>query len=121
MRKKMDKSSPSSLCLCQCLAAAKLIGTFVPPPVFLKLLLDRVNTPHSSACSWAPLMVLAAVLQGCSKPLLKPHLQQIADTLVQPSVCQEYQQVSGVGWALDVVDLFLTSLPENECSSSNLV
>lgn len=97
----------SSSVLSQCLAAGKLIGTFVPPPVFLKLLLDHVNAPHSSAHPWAPLMVLTAVLEGCSKPLLKPHLQQIADTLVQPSVCQEYQQVSGDGWASDVVDLFL--------------
>lgn len=39
-------------------------------------------------------MVLAAVLGGCSGDLLKPHLQKIADTLVQPDVCQEYQQVS---------------------------
>lgn len=39
-------------------------------------------------------MVLAAVLGGCPKPLLKPHLEQIANTLAQPDVCQEYQQVS---------------------------
>eukprot|EP00064_Thunnus_orientalis_P011048 superscaffoldBa00001557_g11078 len=75
-----------------CLAAAKLLGTFVPPAVFLKLLLDHVTTSSSSAHPWAPLMVLAAALGGCSKPLLKPHLQQIANTLAQPDVCQEYQQ-----------------------------
>uniref|UniRef100_A0A8C8DHG9 Dynein axonemal assembly factor 5 n=1 Tax=Oryzias sinensis TaxID=183150 RepID=A0A8C8DHG9_9TELE len=102
-----------------CLAAAKLIGTFVPPPVFLKLLLDRVNTPHSSACSWAPLMVLAAVLQGCSKPLLKPHLQQIADTLVQPSVCQEYQQVVYLQQLLACVDVLLRQC-ESDCGAVSL-
>uniref|UniRef100_A0A3P9HKG3 Dynein axonemal assembly factor 5 n=1 Tax=Oryzias latipes TaxID=8090 RepID=A0A3P9HKG3_ORYLA len=102
-----------------CLAAAKLIGTFVPPPVFLKLLLDRVNTPHSSACSWAPLMVLAAVLQGCSKPLLKPHLQQIADTLVQPSVCQEYQQVVYLQQLLACVDVLLHQC-ESDCGAVSL-
>uniref|UniRef100_A0A3B4U6T4 Dynein axonemal assembly factor 5 n=1 Tax=Seriola dumerili TaxID=41447 RepID=A0A3B4U6T4_SERDU len=75
-----------------CLAAAKLLGTFVPPAVFLKLLLDHVTTPYSSSHPWAPLMVLAAMLGGCSKPLLKPHLEQIANTLAQPDVCQEYQQ-----------------------------
>uniref|UniRef100_A0A3Q4G3X0 Dynein axonemal assembly factor 5 n=1 Tax=Neolamprologus brichardi TaxID=32507 RepID=A0A3Q4G3X0_NEOBR len=77
-----------------CLAAAKLIGTFVPPPVFLKLLLDHVASPHSSSHPWAPLMVLAAVLGGCSRPLLKPHIQQVANALAQPDVCQGYQQVS---------------------------
>ncbi|KAK1877155.1 Dynein assembly factor 5 axonemal [Dissostichus eleginoides] len=76
------------------LAAAKLLGTFVPPAVFLKLLLDHVTNLSSSSHPWAPLMVLAAVLGGCSKPLLKPHLQEIANKLAQPDVCQEYQQVS---------------------------
>ncbi|XP_022051018.2 dynein axonemal assembly factor 5 isoform X2 [Acanthochromis polyacanthus] len=78
-----------------CLAAAELLGTFVPPAVFLKLLLDHVSTPSSCSQPWSPLMVLAAVLGGCPGPLLKPHLQQIANTLVQPDVCQEYQQALG--------------------------
>lgn len=57
-------------------------------------MLEHVMTPNSPSYPWTPLMVLAAVLGGGSKPLLNPHLQQIADTLVQPEVCQEYQQVS---------------------------
>ncbi|CAB1342458.1 unnamed protein product [Coregonus sp. 'balchen'] len=73
-----------------CLRSAKLLGTFVSPEVFLKLLLVHLETPSSSPHT--PLMVLAAVLGGCSGDLLKPHLQKIADTLVQPDVCQEYQQ-----------------------------
>lgn len=77
------------------MAAAKLLGTFVPPAVFLKMLLDHLENPYSSSHPWAPLMVLAAVLGGCSKPLLKPHLEQIASTLALPDVCQDYQQVSG--------------------------
>lgn len=39
-------------------------------------------------------MMLAAVLGGCPNALLKPHLEEIANTLAQPDVCQEYQQVS---------------------------
>lgn len=78
----------------QCLSAAKLLGMFVPPSVFLKLLLDHVTSPYSSSHPWCPLMVLAWVLDGCPQPLLKPHLEQIASTLAQPDVCQEYQQVS---------------------------
>ncbi|XP_062294779.1 dynein axonemal assembly factor 5-like [Scomber scombrus] len=102
-----------------CLSAAKLLGTFVPPAVFLKLLLDHVTTPSSSALPWAPLMVLAAVLGGCSKPLLKPHLQQIADTLVQPDVCQEYQQVMYLEQLLACVDVLLCQC-ESDCGSVSL-
>ncbi|XP_028267789.1 dynein assembly factor 5, axonemal [Parambassis ranga] len=102
-----------------CLAAAKLLGTFVPPPVFLKLLLEHVTTPYSSSHPWIPLMVLAAVLGGCSKPLIKPHLQQIADTLTQPDVCQEYQQVMYLEQLLACVDVLLHQC-ESDCGSVSL-
>uniref|UniRef100_A0A669EYT5 Dynein axonemal assembly factor 5 n=1 Tax=Oreochromis niloticus TaxID=8128 RepID=A0A669EYT5_ORENI len=102
-----------------CLAAAKLIGTFVPPPVFLKLLLDHVASPHSSSHPWAPLMVLAAVLRGCSRPLLKPHIQQVANALAQPDVCQGYQQVMYLEQLLACVDVLLHQC-ESDCSSVSL-
>ncbi|KAM4716682.1 dynein axonemal assembly factor 5 isoform 1-T1 [Anableps anableps] len=102
-----------------CLAAAKLIGTFVPPPVFLKLMLEHVTAPSSPSHPWTPLMVLAAVLGGGSKPLLKPHLQQVADTLVQPEVCQEYQQVMYLEQLLACVDVLLRQC-ESDCGSNSL-
>nr|XP_046271608.1 dynein axonemal assembly factor 5-like [Scatophagus argus] len=102
-----------------CLAAAKLLGTFVPPAVFLELLLDHVTTPYSSSHPWAPLMVLAAVLGGCPKPLLKPHLEQIANTLARPDVCQEYQQVMYLQQLLTCVDVLLCQC-ESDCGSVSL-
>ncbi|KAG7242901.1 hypothetical protein INR49_018156 [Caranx melampygus] len=102
-----------------CLEAAKLLGTFVPPAVFLKLLLEHVTTPCSSSHPWAPLMVLAAMLGGCSKHLLKPHLEQIANTLAQPDVCQEYQQVMYLEQLLDCVDALLCQC-ESDCGSVSL-
>ncbi|XP_070704326.1 dynein axonemal assembly factor 5-like [Pempheris klunzingeri] len=102
-----------------CLAAAKLLGTFVPPAVFLKLLLDHATTPSSSSHPWAPLMVLAAVLGGCSKPLLQPHLEQIANTLALPDVCQEYQQVMYLEQLLACVDVLLRQC-ESDCGSVSL-
>ncbi|MEQ2303099.1 hypothetical protein AMECASPLE_013259 [Ameca splendens] len=102
-----------------CLAAAKLIGTFVPPPVFLKLMLEHVTAPSSSSYPWTPLMVLAAVLRGGSKQLLKPHLQLVADTLVQPEVCQEYQQVMYLEQLLACVDVLLHQC-ESDCGSVSL-
>uniref|UniRef100_A0A673BT91 Dynein axonemal assembly factor 5 n=1 Tax=Sphaeramia orbicularis TaxID=375764 RepID=A0A673BT91_9TELE len=101
-----------------CLAAAKLLGTFVPPEVFLKLLLDHVSTPSSPSHPWAPLMVLAALLGGCSKPLLKPHLTEIANTLAQPDVCQEYQQVLYLEQLLACVDVLLHQCESDCCSVS---
>ncbi|XP_045885477.1 dynein axonemal assembly factor 5-like isoform X1 [Micropterus dolomieu] len=101
-----------------CLEAAKLLGTFVPPVVFLKLLLDHVTTPSSTSHPWAPLMVLAAVLGGCSKPLLKPHLEQIANTLAQPDVCQEYQQVMYLEQLLACVDVLLRQCESDSGSVS---
>uniref|UniRef100_A0A665V4L1 Dynein axonemal assembly factor 5 n=2 Tax=Echeneis naucrates TaxID=173247 RepID=A0A665V4L1_ECHNA len=102
-----------------CLASAKLLGTFVPPAVFLKLLLDHVTTPYSSSHPWAPLMVLAAMLGGCYKPLLQPHLEQIANTLGQPDVCQEYQQVMYLEQLLACVDVLLCKC-ESDCGSVSL-
>ncbi|AWP18929.1 putative HEAT repeat-containing protein 2 [Scophthalmus maximus] len=101
------------------LAAAKLLGTFVPPAVFLKLLLDHVTTPYSSSHPWIPLMVLAAVLGGCSRPLLKPHLEQIANTLTRHDVCQEYQQVIYLEQLLACVDVLLRQC-ESDCGSVSL-
>ncbi|XP_029292863.1 dynein assembly factor 5, axonemal [Cottoperca gobio] len=101
-----------------CLAAAKLLGTFVPPVVFLKLLLDHVTTPSSSSYPWTPLMVLAAVLGGCSKTLLKPHLEQIANTLARPDVCQEYQQVVYLEQLLACVDVVMCQCESDHSSVS---
>ncbi|XP_029432583.1 dynein assembly factor 5, axonemal [Rhinatrema bivittatum] len=67
-----------------CVKSAELIGIFVSPEVFLKLIL--------SALQKSPLpshfMVLAAVIRGCPGQMLKPHLNNIASTLTQPEICQ---------------------------------
>ncbi|CAL8304585.1 unnamed protein product [Merluccius merluccius] len=90
-----------------CREAAKLLGFFVPPEVFLKLLLGHVEASSSSRCPWTPLMVLAAVLQGCSGPLLGPHLQKVSDTLARPDVCQESEQVVYLEQLVACVDALL--------------
>ncbi|XP_061892704.1 dynein axonemal assembly factor 5-like [Entelurus aequoreus] len=102
-----------------CLAAAKLLGTFVPPEVFLKLVLDHVSAPSSPSYPWSALMVLCAMLGGCPKPLLKPHIQHIANTLVQPDVCQGYQQVVYLEQLLCCVDVLLRQC-DSDCGSVSL-
>ncbi|XP_029584753.1 dynein assembly factor 5, axonemal [Salmo trutta] len=111
-------TDPESDVVTNCLRSAKLLGTFVSPKVFLKLLLVHLETSSSSS-PHTPLMVLAAVLGGCSRDLLKPHLQKIADTLVQPDVCQEYQQTVYLDQLLSCVDVLL-SLCEKDCGSVSL-
>ncbi|KAJ0001391.1 hypothetical protein NQD34_006411 [Periophthalmus magnuspinnatus] len=102
-----------------CLAAAKLLGTFVPPAVFLKLMLCHVTSPSSASHPWAPLMVLAAVLGGCPKPLLKLHLEELTNTLAHPDVCQEYQQAMYLEQLLACVDVLLYQC-DSECTSVSL-
>ncbi|XP_061701103.1 dynein axonemal assembly factor 5 [Syngnathoides biaculeatus] len=102
-----------------CLAAAKLLGTFVPPNIFLKLLLDHINAPASACYPWSPLMVLGAVLGGCPKALLVPHLGQVAATLAQPHVRQEYHQVAYLEQLLACVDV-LTRQCGSDCAGVSL-
>uniref|UniRef100_A0A671MPT5 Dynein assembly factor 5, axonemal-like n=1 Tax=Sinocyclocheilus anshuiensis TaxID=1608454 RepID=A0A671MPT5_9TELE len=93
----------------QCLESAKLLGVFVSPEVYLKLLLPHVedSTSCSSASPWAPLMVLGSVLRGSSREALGPHLIKIGDTLAHPEVCQGSQQVQYLDQLLVCVDAVL--------------
>ncbi|XP_062840841.1 dynein axonemal assembly factor 5-like [Trichomycterus rosablanca] len=96
------------------LESARLLGVFVSPEVFLKLLLPHVE--NSSLCSsspWAPLMVLAAVLKGSSRKALCPHLLQIGETLGNPDVCQESQQIMYLEQMLACVEAVLEVCDED--------
>ncbi|XP_073504143.1 dynein axonemal assembly factor 5 [Phyllobates terribilis] len=64
--------------------SAELIGTFVNPEVFLKLILPALQ---KSAIS-SHLTVLAACIRGSSCEGLKPHLHRIADVISKPEICQ---------------------------------
>ncbi|XP_030201479.1 dynein assembly factor 5, axonemal [Gadus morhua] len=102
-----------------CREAAKLLGFFVLPEVFLQLLLDHVEASGSSRSPWTPLMVLAAALEGSSGPLLGPHLQRLADTLARPDVCQESQQPLYLEQLVACVDALLTQLGR-DCGTVSL-
>lgn len=69
--------------------AAELIGTFVNPEVFLKLILPALQkSPLASH-----LMILAAFIRGSSREVLKPHLHRIADGISQTEICQGSEKV----------------------------
>ncbi|KAE8579491.1 hypothetical protein XENTR_v10024068 [Xenopus tropicalis] len=69
--------------------SAELIGTFVNPEVFLKLILPALQkSPLASH-----LMTLAACIRGCSRELLKTHLTKIASVISQSEICQGSEKV----------------------------
>lgn len=81
----------ASLSSLQCVRAAELIGTFVNPEVFLKLILAMLKKAPSAS----GLLILASVIQGCPQNTLQPHLKVIATELAQEHICQGSENVSG--------------------------
>ncbi|XP_071976569.1 dynein axonemal assembly factor 5 isoform X1 [Engystomops pustulosus] len=69
--------------------SAELLGTFVDPEVFLKLILPALQkSPISSH-----LTVLAAFIRGSSCEALTPHLHRIADGISKSEICQGSEKV----------------------------
>lgn len=83
--------SPSCLWfLPQCTRSAELVGAFVSPDVFLRLMWPLLKKSPS-----APgLLVLASVIRGCPREALQPHLKAIATELAQAHICQGAEKVS---------------------------
>ncbi|XP_029106007.1 dynein assembly factor 5, axonemal [Scleropages formosus] len=103
------------------LESAELIGTFVSPEVFLKLLLPHVENSFStsSSCPAAPLAVLSAALRGSSGGALRPHLGRVGDTLAHPDVCQGSQQASYLQQLLACVRALLSTC-DGDCETISL-
>ncbi|KAF6280593.1 dynein axonemal assembly factor 5 [Rhinolophus ferrumequinum] len=67
-----------------CTKSAELIGAFVSPDVFLRLMWPLLKKSPS-----APgLLVLASVIRGCPREALQPHLKTIATELAQVHIGQ---------------------------------
>ena len=74
----------SCICILQMVKSAELIGYFVPPDIWCKMVLQAVKTTQSMGS----LMVLSAILRGTERSQLKLHLVDVTSVLVDPSVCQ---------------------------------
>ncbi|KAM8960244.1 dynein axonemal assembly factor 5 [Pelodytes ibericus] len=69
--------------------SAELIGKFVNPEVFLKLILPALQkSPLASH-----LMILAAFVRGSSRERLKPYLHRITSVISQTEICQGSEKV----------------------------
>lgn len=67
-----------------CTRSAELVGTFVSPEVFLKLILPALRKSPSPS----GLLVLASLIRGCPREALRPHVKVIAVELAQAHICQ---------------------------------
>lgn len=86
-------AAPSPAFSPQCARSAELVGTFVSPEVFLKLIWPMLKKSPSASS----LLVLASVTRGCPREALRPHLKAIATELAGAHICQgsEHVRVDG--------------------------
>ncbi|XP_022319894.2 dynein axonemal assembly factor 5-like [Crassostrea virginica] len=63
--------------------AAELVGYFVSPEVWCKMILANVKSMQS----FSPVMILASVIKGSERSVLKPYLPQIVLTLNDTDIC----------------------------------
>ncbi|XP_057605616.1 dynein axonemal assembly factor 5 [Hippopotamus amphibius kiboko] len=67
-----------------CTRSAELVGAFVSPEVFLKLMLPTLRKSPSPS----GLLVLASVIRGCPREALHPHVKVLATELAHADICQ---------------------------------
>ncbi|XP_045316655.1 dynein axonemal assembly factor 5 isoform X2 [Leopardus geoffroyi] len=72
-----------------CTRSAELVGAFVSPEVFLKLVLPALKKSPSPS----GLLILASIVRGCPREALRPHLTLIATELARPHICQGSENV----------------------------
>ena len=64
--------------------SAELIGYFVSPKVWCKMILDGVRLTQSVGS----LIVLAAIIRGSRQADMKSHLDDIVGVITEPSLCR---------------------------------
>ena len=63
--------------------SAELIGYFVPPEIWVKLVLQQLKLLQSAGT----LHVLAAILRGSRGAEVRPYLHDITNMLTNPEIC----------------------------------
>ncbi|GAB1290384.1 Dynein axonemal assembly factor 5 [Apodemus speciosus] len=101
--------------LSSCVRAAELIGTFVNPEVFLKLILAMLKKAPSAS----GLLILASVIQGCPRNALQPHLKVLATELAQEHICQGSENSLYLEHLLLCVQALL-SVCQEDCRAASL-
>jgi hypothetical protein len=63
------------------------VGYFVSPEVWCKMILTNVKSMQS----FSPLMILAAVIRGSERSVLRPYLPKIVSSLTDTDICYTTQ------------------------------
>ena len=71
----------------QTLQSAELVGFFVDPQIYWKLMSPTVQSAQGPGV----LMTLAALMRGSTQEALHPQLQSICVMLADPEVCRSEQ------------------------------
>ncbi|ELU05823.1 hypothetical protein CAPTEDRAFT_167239 [Capitella teleta] len=64
--------------------SAELVGFFVPPEVWVKMVLDHVKASQSPSS----VLILSAIIRGSHRTSLKPHLEALCSVLADHNLCQ---------------------------------
>lgn len=67
--------------------SAELIGYFVPPEVWVKMVLKHIKLSQSPGS----LMLLASVLRGSERSTLRPFLHDVISILGDPDICRSVE------------------------------
>ncbi|XP_050715520.1 dynein axonemal assembly factor 5-like [Eriocheir sinensis] len=97
----------------QMIECGHYLGCFLPPPVYLALVLPRLSTGCQAE---RPLIVLAALLEGSSSTLLQPHLMELLSVLAEDEVTHVFEEAHQEA-LLRVMRTLLQKCDLSECSS----
>lgn len=89
------------------------LGCFLPPSVYLPLMLPRLSTGGQAE---RPLIVLAALLEGTSSTLLQPHLMELFSVLAEDEIKYALEEAHQEA-LLRVMRTLLQKCDLTECSS----
>lgn len=67
----------------QILKSAELLGYFVKPDTWCKVLLENIKLSQSAGS----IAILAAVIRGSNKEAINPFLRDIVNIITDPALC----------------------------------
>lgn len=67
-----------------------MVGYFVAPEIWSKLVFKSVKTSQAPGC----VMVLGEVIKGTERSALLPYLDSVCDVILAPDVCHTVQVTS---------------------------
>ena len=67
----------------QVMKSSELLGFFVKPEVWCKIVLQNIKMSQSAGS----LTILAAIIRGSDRNLVRPNLPDIVEVITDPGIC----------------------------------